>query len=289
VLIEILNQLAVRNRGKWAAALPPRQRAAHAVLRLLGGVPMHDLAFDVPEGKQIFEPVERRMVRGVLELARRPVTAIMTPRRDVAWLDAGATRDEILEKIRSSPYREFPVGRGSIDEIEGIARKEDILALCLEGKPLELAGTVREPLAIPASATVLSALEHFKRTPAEAAVVVDEYGAFQGLVTRTDLLEAIAGDLPDAADEQPGIRKLAEGEYAIEGDSALADLQERLGLAGLPEGEYATAAGLALALLGSMPRRGDAAEWGGWRFEVAAMDGLRIARLVARRAADPPG
>ncbi len=293
VLIEVLNQVAARNRVKWAAALPPRQRAAHAVLRLLGGVPLDqsgDLALQAASGSpSVFKPEERRMVRGVLELARRPVTAIMTPRREVAWLDAGATREAILERIRSSPYREFPVGRGSIEEIEGIARKEDILALCLEGKPLELAAALREPLAIPASASVLSALEHFKRTPAEAAVVVDEYGAFQGLVTRTDLLEAIAGDLPDAADEQPGIRKLGEGEYAIEGDSALADLQERLGLAELPEGDYATAAGLALALLGSMPRRGDAADWAGWRFEVAAMDGLRIARLVARRAVRPPG
>ncbi len=283
VLIEILNQLAARNRSKWAASLPQRQRIAHAVLRLLGGVPMHDLAFDVPEGKQIFEPAERRMVRGVLDLARRPVTAIMTPRREVAWLDAGAGKEEILEKVRLSPYREFPVGRGSVDEIEGVARKEDILARCLEGKPIDLAGTVREPLAIPASASVLSALEHFKRTPAELAVVVDEYGAFQGLVTRTDLLEAIAGDLPETADEQPGIRRLAEGEYEIEGGAALADVQERLHLAELPEGDYATAAGLALALLGAMPKRGDAAEWNGWRFEVTAMDGLRIHRLSAKR------
>jgi CBS domain containing-hemolysin-like protein len=114
-------------------------------------------------------------------------------------------------------------------------------------------------------------------------VVVDEYGAFQGLVTRTDLLEAIAGDLPEAAGEQPGLRKLNEGEYAIEGGTTLADLQERLGLAELPEGDYATAAGLALALLGAMPKRGDGADWGGWRFEVAELDGLRISRLLARR------
>jgi len=287
VLIEILNQLAARNRRRWAAALPQRQRVAHAVLRLLGGVPMRDLAFDVPEGKQIFEPAERRMVRGVLDLAHRPVTAIMTPRREVAWLDAGASRDEILDKVRSSPYREFPVGRGSVDEVEGVARKEDILARCLEGKPIDLAGTVREPLTIPASASVLSALDHFKRMPAELAVVVDEYGAFQGLVTRTDLLEAIAGDLPETADEQPGIRKVKEGEYEIEGSAALVDVQERLRLAEVPEGDYATAAGLALALLGAMPKRGDAAEWGGWRFEVAGMDGLRIDRLVARRVQPP--
>jgi CBS domain containing-hemolysin-like protein len=208
----------------------------------------------------------------------------MTPRRDVSWLDAGASRDEILARLRSSPYREFPVGRGSVDEIEGVARKEDILARCLEGKPIDLPGAVREPLAIPAAASVLSALEHFKRTPAELAVVVDEYGAFQGLVTRTDLLEAIAGDLPEAG-EQPGIRKLEEGEYEIDGGAALADVQERLRLDELPAGEYATAAGLALALLGSVAKRGDAVEWRGWRFEVAAMDAMRIRRLVARRIA----
>jgi CBS domain containing-hemolysin-like protein len=294
VLIEVLNQLAARNRMKWTAALPQRQRIAHAVLRLLGGIPMDgpgELGLAGPSSRTpVFHPAERRMVRGVLELARRPVTAIMTPRRDVAWLDAGAGRDAILGAVRASPYREFPVGRGGIDEIEGVARKEDILARCLEGQPVELAALVREPLAIPASASVLSALEHFKRTPAELAVVVDEYGGFQGVVTRTDLLEAIAGDLPDASGEAPGIRKLAEGEYEIDGTAALADVQERLRLEEVPEGDYATAAGMALALLGNLPGRGDAAQWRGWRLEVAAMDGMRIRRLIARRVAkDPSG
>jgi CBS domain containing-hemolysin-like protein len=288
VLIEILNQLAARNRMKWAAALPQRQRVAHAVLRLLGGVPIDatsELAVAGSPSTSIFQPAERRMVRGVLELARRQVTAIMTPRRDVAWLDAAAGREAILGAVRASPYREFPVGRGGIDEIEGVARKEDILSRCLEGKPVELASMVREPLAIPASASVLSALEHFKRTPAELAVVVDEYGGFQGVVTRTDLLEAIAGDLPETPGELPGIRKRGEGEYEIEGTAALADVQERLRLEEVPQGDYATAAGLALALLGSVPKRGDAAAWRGWRFEVAAMDGMRIRRLIARRLA----
>ena len=135
---------------------------------------------------------------------------------------------------------------------------------------------------------MLSALEHFKRTPAELAVVVDEYGGFQGLVTRTDLLEAIAGDLPETSGEPPGIHKLEEGVYEIDGGAALADLQERLRLDEVPEGDYATAAGLALALLGSLPKRGDAAEWRGWNFEVAAVHGMRIRRLVARRR-DPSG
>ena len=206
LLIEVINQLAARNRRKWTASLPQRQRVAHAILRLLGGVPA-DLALATPAGSQTFQPAERRMVRGVLELAARPVTAIMTPRAEVAWLDIGARREEVLATLRASPYREFPVGRGSIDKVAGLARKEDILALCLEGKPVELADVLREPLAIAAKATVLAALEHFKKTPAEAAVILDERGRFLGLVTRTDLLESIAGDLPETPDEVAAARK----------------------------------------------------------------------------------
>jgi putative hemolysin len=136
---------------------------------------------------------------------------------------------------------------------------------------------------IPATANVLEALEHFRRTPAASAILVDEYGAFQGLVTRTDLLEAIVGDLPERAGERPGVEVLPGGVLSIDGALALVDLQERLGIAELPAGDYHTAAGMLLALLGRVPARGDGAEWGGWHFEVARMDGLRISRFMARR------
>jgi putative hemolysin len=129
---------------------------------------------------------------------------------------------------------------------------------------------------------VLEALEHFRRTPAASAILVDEYGAFQGLVTRTDLLEAIVGDLPERAGEEPDVKALADGGVSIDGALALVDLQERLGIAELPEGDYHTAAGMVLALLGRVPSRGDRADWGGWSFEVTRMDGLRISRLTAR-------
>ena len=287
LLVETLNQVALQKRRRFAAALPPRQRIAHAVLRLLGGVPAPayagGFALEAAPAPNAFDPAERRMMRGVLDFSRRPVAAIMTPRTQVEWLDALAPPEAILGKARRSSYREFPVGRGSLDDLLGLARKEDLLALRLEDGAFDIARAVHEPLVIPAAANVLEALEHFRRTPAASAILVDEYGAFQGLVTRTDLLEAIVGDLPERVGERPGVELLPGGELSIDGALALVDLQERLGIAELPEGDYHTAAGMALALLGRVPSRGDRAEWGGWRFEVARMDGLRISRLHARR------
>jgi CBS domain containing-hemolysin-like protein len=130
---------------------------------------------------------------------------------------------------------------------------------------------------------VLGALELFKRSPIELAVVVDEFGGVEGVVTRTDLLEAIAGDLPEHAGEKPEIEELPDGALSLDGALPRSDLQDRLRLASLPDGRYQTAAGMLLALLGRVPKRGDAVEWNGWRLEVDLMDGLGVRRIVARR------
>jgi CBS domain containing-hemolysin-like protein len=213
----------------------------------------------------------------------------MTHRSHVEWIDATAGRDAILGKLRASPYRGFPVGRGSLDAFLGLARKEDVLALCLEGGRFELDRVLRKPVAVPARTTVLGTLELFKRTPVELAIVVDERGGFEGIVTRTDLLEAIAGDLPLRPGEAPPLVELPDGTLSIDGALPVADLQETLGLQALPEGVFHTAAGLVLTLLGRLPARGDAVEWRGWRLEVAALDGRSIGRLVARRTSPPDG
>jgi predicted tellurium resistance membrane protein TerC len=146
LLIESLNQVALHKRLKFAAALPPRQRIAHAVLRLLGGVPVPAFAGALPAEEAtapgVFDPAERRMVRGVLDLSRRQVAAIMTPRTQVEWLDALQPAGAILAKARASAYREFPVARGSLDELLGLARKEDLLALRLDAGALELAKAI---------------------------------------------------------------------------------------------------------------------------------------------------
>ena len=186
VLIEILNQLAARGRAR----LPSRKSIADAVLRLLGGVPMQ---------------AERRMVEEVLSLAARPVTAIMTSRDEVSWLDATAPVPALLTRLRANPHREFPLGDGSLDRMIGVVRKEDVLAQCVDGGPIDVRRSARQCLTVRETTSVLETLNLFKREPAEMAFVVDAKGVFKGIVTREDLLEAIAGDLPDArtADYRP--------------------------------------------------------------------------------------
>ena len=191
ILVETLNQLAARKPRRPAAKGLTRQQVADAVFRLLGGAPVP--AYATPEGK-MFGAAERHMVGGVLGLAERPVSAIMTPRSEVAWLDP-ADRD-VLATLRANPHREFPVG-SAIHAMQGVVRKEDILAQCVDGKPIELKTLLRSAPTVAARASVLETLAQFKRTTAELAFVVDEHGHFQGLVTRTDLLEAIAGEFPD--------------------------------------------------------------------------------------------
>jgi predicted tellurium resistance membrane protein TerC len=190
--IEVLNEVAARRRRRPAKGLSGRQQIADAVLRLLGGVPLP--AHAVPEG-QLFGAAEREMVGGVLSLGDRAVTSVMTPRARVSWFNLDEHNP--LEKLRASPHREFPVCRGSIDRVEGVVRKEDVLALCVDGQPLDLSRVARPAPSVRAGASVLDTLNQFKRHTAELAFVVDAQGRFQGLVTRTDLLEAIAGEFPD--------------------------------------------------------------------------------------------
>jgi predicted tellurium resistance membrane protein TerC len=191
-LIELLNQLAARGRRKAASGQISRQQVADAVLRILGGVPLPAYA---GAGGQVFGRAEREMVGGVLSLGERPVHAIMTPRADVDCLDLND--NDVLAKLRDNPHREFPVTSGSRDRVAGVVRKEDILVLCVDGKPIELKSVLRSAPTVTPQSSVLDALNQFKRTTAELALVVDEKGSFQGLVTRTDLLEAIAGEFPD--------------------------------------------------------------------------------------------
>ena len=185
--IEVLNQLAARGQRKAGALLPPRQRVADAVLKLLGGVPA-----TTPEAQAaVFQPAQRDMVNAVLQLADRQVSSIMTPRERVGWLDAASDTGKLRDKVRGSPHREFPVGRGSLDDILGIVRKEDILSGTQTVQAL-----LKPAVRVQADSTVLDTLALFKKQPVELALVVDAGGRMCGVVTRTDLLQAIAGELP---------------------------------------------------------------------------------------------
>jgi predicted tellurium resistance membrane protein TerC len=187
LLIEVLNQLAARGPRKASASLTPRQRVAEAVLKLLGGAPV--TVPGLPPG--MFQPAQRRMVGEVLRLADRRLDSIMTPRDQVAWVDAAAAPERIVEDVRGLPHREFPVAHGTLEHIAGVVRKEDLL----DGDSLDQA--LKPGVRIREDCTVLDALALFKTHPIELALVVDAQDAFRGVLTRTDLLEAIAGELPD--------------------------------------------------------------------------------------------
>ena len=295
VLIETFNQVALRNRRKLAARVPFRQRAAEAVLRLIGGVPLRGtvpipaeelLEPPAAEPKQdAFEPAEKEMVRGVLTLADRPVQSVMTLRPEVVWIDPAGPKETTLAAIRDSPHRHFLACRGSVDDIVGAARKEDILNLCLDGERFDLMRVVREPVTILEGTSVLRTLDHFKRRPVGMAIVLDELGRLQGIVTRTDLLEAIAGDLPQQGTiEEPAVKELGEGSLLLDGAMSAYEAQQRLDLPELPSGEFHTVAGFVLNLFGRMPETGERTDWGDWSFEVSEIKVRRISRVLARRA-----
>ena len=292
VVIEAFNQLALRNRRKWAASIPRRQLAAEAVWRLLGGVPVPssaaagaDVSAVIPEAatEQVFAPVEKAMVREVLALADRSVQTIMTPRSEVVWIDPGDSKESVLADVRNSTHRQFLVSRGSVDDVVGVARKEDILALCLDDKEFDLIHAVREPIAVHEGASILDTLDMFKRAPVDMVLVVDEYGGLHGIVTLTDLLEAITGDLPDAKHPEPEVKELEDGSFLVDGAMSIYDAQQRFDLGTLPDGDFNTLAGFVVFLFDRIPAVGERVESHGWSFEVSDMEGWRINSLLARR------
>ncbi len=292
VVIETFNQLALRNRRKWAASIPRRQRAADAVLRLLGGVPVSmpaaaELRTPIPKGKNedTFGPAEKEMVRGVLTLADRPVETIMTPRPEVTWIDPDDPKEAVLAEVRDSAHAQFLVSRGTIDNVVGIARKEDILELCLDDKPFDVMKVLHQPVVVHESASILETFDLFKQAPVEMALVVDEYGRVQGIVTQTDLLEAIAGDLPDTENQEPEVKELKDGSFLIAGAMSIYDAQERFDLSLPPAGDFNTVAGFVLRLFERIPAVGERIDWRGWSFEISDMDGWRINKVLARRVA----
>lgn len=266
------------------------------VLRLIGArqaraeaVSEEEIKALIAEGARTgaLQPVEQQMLEDVLRMADRPVRAVMTPRRDVMWLDPDEPREQWLREIRNSDFSRILVSRGDIDNVVGMVRKKDLLNLCLDGKPIDLMQVVRQPLVVPDSTSILRTLELFKRQPAHLAIVVDEYGSLEGVVTQTDLLEAITGDLPGHADEpEATIVPRKDGSYLIDGMTDIDDVRRALDLPTLPEGEYQTIAGFVLQQLSRIPKSGDSFIWGGWEFEVMDMDRRRIDKVLATRQSD---
>ncbi|HUZ65726.1 MAG TPA: hemolysin family protein [Acetobacteraceae bacterium] len=269
-------------------------RSTELVLRLMGSarfvrqtVTEEELKALLIEGAQtgVLETEEREMIERVLRLADKPVRAIMTPRTELVWIDRTDPKREIIAVLKSAPHSRFVVCEGSVDNVVGVVQAKDILDRILDGGELSLAAALRQPMIVPDAVSALDALERLKADPLGMALVMDEYGSFEGVVTAADILEAIVGDPADAAPEAgPGLTPDARGALLLDGLMPADELKARLKLPDLPaEGSYHTAGGLLLALLRRVPRAGDTIVFAGWRLEVAAMDGRRVDKVRASR------
>ncbi|HVZ08067.1 hemolysin family protein [Rhodopila sp.] len=238
------------------------------------------------EGAQtgVLEVEERDIIERVLRLADKPIRAIMTPRTELAWVDRTLPPKMIAATLKTMPYSRLVVCDRSIDNVVGVVQAKDLLDRILSGAELSLGASLKQPMIVPDTVTALDALERLKSDTLGLALVMDEYGSFEGVVTAADVLEAIVGDAsgPEHQEGVPG----PEGEttLTLDGMTPVDELKARLDLPDLPaEGSYHTLAGLLLALLRRVPRAGDRIVFGGWRFEVLEMDGRRVETVLAGR------
>ena len=234
----------------------------------------------------LLQRAQEEIVVRTLDIGNRAIGEIMTPRTEVDWIDINDDREAVRRMVLDSRHGELLVARGSIDEIVGVVAKKDLLGQVLAGRDLDPAAAVGAPLLIHEGVPIFKVLELFKQTPVRLAVVVDEYGGLEGIVTQADLLEALAGDLADDEGEAPDVVERADGSLLIDGMAPVNGVLGRLGLTLRPHHTgFHTIAGFVLAELGRLPATGDGFSYDGWRFEVVDMDGRRIDKLLVKREA----
>jgi putative hemolysin len=225
---------------------------------------------------------ETAIVEMALRLGDRRVSAVMTPRTQIEFLDLDDPEEEIRRHIRDSAYSRFPVVQGGTHQLAGIVQVKDLLAAAFDGQPFNLRAALRPPLFLPNTVTVLRALEVFKTSSEPMALVVDEYGDLEGLVTLTDILEALVGELPDAGETDPRIVKREDGTWLIDGMVGLDELKQVLGVSQLPgeDPDFHSVGGYLMARLNRVPMVADRVTAGDWRFEIVEMDGRRVDRVL---------
>jgi putative hemolysin len=252
----------------------------------------------IEQGTQagMFEEAEQEMVERIFRLGDRRVSAVMTPRTEIVWLDRGASVEEIRHTITTSVHSRFLVADGSLDNILGIVHAKDLLVHCLSAQAVDLTATLQQPLYVPESMRALRVLELFKQSGTHIALVIDEYGGIQGLVTPSDILEAIVGDLPVGGEQfEPLAVQREDGSWLLDGMLSVDEFKELFDLGQLPgedQGLYQTLAGFIIMQLGRIPATSDYFEWEGFKIEVVDMDGNRVDKVLvtpARHAASDPG
>jgi putative hemolysin len=265
--------------------------STEGVLRLLGvqsseeaPVTEEEIKVLVEQGTQagLIAEAERDMVESIFRLGDRRVEALMTPRTEIAWLEVDAPPEVIRQTIMEHDHSRFPVCESTLDKVLGVILVKDLLSLSLAGQPLDLRTAMQRPLFVPASMHVLKILELFKKTGMQMALLIDEYGGIEGLVTLNDILEAIVGDIPTAEElEEPPVVQREDGSWLIDGMLSIDDFKEIFDIRELPEEEmYLTLGGFFVTQIGRLPITSDYFEWENLRFEVVDMDGNRVDKVL---------
>jgi len=238
----------------------------------------------------VFQRAEQQMVEGVLALDQRPVTALMTPRPKIVFLNLDDPEEVNWRKIVTSGHSYFPVYQGHRDQVVGMVAVKALWAHSAIGLPTTLKNLLVPPLLVSDKMTAIQLLEQFKKTGRHIAVVTDEFGAVQGLVTLIDVMEAIVGDLPDPGNKaQSGAKRRDDGSWLLDATLPVGELKTLLGVdVALPQeraAEFQTVGGFMVTQFGRIPAAGDWFEWGGWKFEVMDMDKRRVDKVLVAKAA----
>lgn len=238
----------------------------------------------------VFHVSEQEIVSNVLRLDEQRISSIMTHRSDIYLIDLAAPEAEIRSLLADSPYERIVVCRDGLENIVGVLRTSDLLKAALEGAPLEIEAALREPLYVPESVSTTQLLENFRISRMQFALIVDEYGELEGLVTLTDVLTAIVGDLPssDALDEQDVVMR-QDGSWLVDGSVSIERLKSALDidddLPGEEDNTFNTLGGFIMHMLGRIPVVTDHLEWNGLGFEVMDMDKNRVDKVLVTRLA----
>lgn len=270
--------------------------STEVVLRLMrvrkiagSSVTEEEIKFMLEEGTEagVFEEAELSMIEGVFDIGDRRVDSLMTHRNDIISFDLNDLADENLRKMIKSGRSNFPAYERDLDNIIGMVSVKDVLAKLVESDIADIKGSVTKPLIAPEAITVLKLLELFKETGVHIALITDEYGSIQGVITLHDVMEAIVGDvhsLGEPVEMQVVVRE--DGSWLVEGDTFVEKLKDILFVDSFPEeekGHYRTVAGMIMFILQKLPKTGEHIELKGLRYEVIDMEGHRIDKVLITR------
>ena len=302
---EAIASLVARPMDILATASRPIVRllslSTDGILRLFGvrqtkqpGVTVDEIRVMLEQGAEegVFEATEHDMVTNVLNLDERRVGGVLTPRSEIVFLDVRDSMEVNREKLRHDAHFVLPLCDGGLDHVLGFVRSTKLLDQLLEERTVDLKALVEPPLFVPETMTLMKLLEEFKRTHLPVALVVDEFGGVEGLVSLTDVIGSIVGELPSEPGGEPAIVRREDGSWLLDGaldlDAVLRTLDAESMLSDEDRQHCHTLGGLAMLALGRVPRTGDVFERGDYRFEIVDMDGNRVDRVLASRTPREP-